>query len=261
MTTATPQALDCRGVTVDVPGRTLVENLELSLTSGRFVAVLGQNGAGKSLTLHTLAGLREPAAGSIALHGDDIASLNRKDIARRLALLPQYSDDAFPASVFDTALAGRHPHVPPLQWESPRDRDITSDCLARMDLAELRDRDVATLSGGERRRLAIAQTLAQTPQVYLLDEPTNHLDPQHQLDVLNVFRQLASDGCLVIASLHDVNLAARYATDCLLLFGDGRWQFGPVDAVLSSDTLSSLYATPMEAVPWHDTMLFVASSR
>src|SRR5690606_1880420 len=131
-------------------------------------------------------------------------------------------------------LSGRHPHVPRLQWESPTDQQIADDCLRLMNLYELRTRDVATLSGGERRRLAVAQVLAQSPQIYLLDEPTNHLDPQHQLDVLNVFAARAANGDTVIASLHDVNLAARYATSCLLLFGDGRWRLGPVASILTA---------------------------
>ncbi|MGB5246080.1 MAG: ABC transporter ATP-binding protein [Woeseia sp.] len=259
MSSDNKSTLECRQLTVDVPGRLLVRELNLQLGQGAFVAVLGQNGAGKSLTLHTLAGLRAPAAGRIFLQGLDLHAMRRKDIACQLALLPQLSDDAFPATVFDTALSGRHPHVPALQWEGARDRDIALACLQRMDLAELRDRDVATLSGGERRRLAIAQTLAQQPQVYLLDEPTNHLDPQHQLDVLNEFRRETAAGNTVLASLHDVNLAVRYATDCLLLFGDGRWEFGPAKSVLRSDTLSALYATPIEPVPWRDTTLFFAS--
>jgi iron complex transport system ATP-binding protein len=117
---------------------------------------------------------------------------------------------------------------------------------------------VLSLSGGERRRLAIAQVLTQAPDVYLLDEPTNHLDPQHQVDTLRIFRRAADDGAGVIASLHDVNLAARVADRCLLLFGDGRWEFGVTDAVLDEARLEALFETPMEAVRWRDRRLFVA---
>lgn len=252
-------AFACCGLTVTVPGRTLVEDLQLSVDGGDFLAVLGQNGAGKSLTLLTLAGLREFDQGEILLLGESLETWRRQDIARGLALLPQYTEDVFPTTVLDTALIGRHPHIGRLQWESLEDRNIAQHALQKMDLASMQDRDVATLSGGERRRLAIAQTLTQTPAVYLLDEPTNHLDPQHQLDVLSVFREQAESGAAIIASLHDVNLAARYADKCLLLFGDGRWELGPTDSVLCEERLTELYATPMEAIQWHETRLFVAA--
>ena len=101
--------------------------------------------------------------------------------------------------------------------------------------------------------------LTQRPDVYLLDEPTNHLDPQHQLDALRLFRERADDGATVIASLHDVNLAVRYADRCLLLYGDGRWDIGATGDVLDEARLTELYATDMEAVDWRSTRLFIAS--
>lgn len=256
---STESAFACRDLTVTVPGRTLVENLDVRVDSGDFLAVLGQNGAGKSLTLHTLAGLRPIHQGEVVLLGKSLLSSKRQEVAKNLALLPQYTEDVFPATVFDTVLIGRHPHIGRLQWESNKNKDIAQQALLQMDLECMQDRDVATLSGGERRRLAIAQTLTQTPQVYLLDEPTNHLDPQHQLDVLRVFRQQAAAGKAIVASLHDVNLAARYADKCLLLFGDGRWKVGPTDTVLTEERLTELYGTPMEAVGWRDSRLFVAA--
>jgi len=252
-------AFSCRDLTVTVPGRRLVEGLQMNVDAGNFLAVLGQNGAGKSLTLLTLAGLRSFDQGEVFLLGESLASRRRQDVAKNLALLPQYTEDVFPTTVLDTALIGRHPHIGQLQWESGEDRKIAHKALQQMDLGSMHDRDVATLSGGERRRLAIAQTLTQTPAVYLLDEPTNHLDPQHQLDVLRVFQKQAESGAAIIASLHDVNLAARYADQCLLLFGDGRWQLGPTDSVLSEERLTELYATPMEAIEWRETRLFVAA--
>ncbi len=243
---------------VHVPGRELVSGLDVSIRRGEFVAVLGQNGAGKTLSLHTLAGLRRPHSGRVRLDGDDIASLSRPAIARRLALLPQSVDDVFPATVLDTVLIGRHPHIPKLQWASAEDRALAVEKLEQMDIGTLSARDVLTLSGGERRRLAVAQILAQAPDVYLLDEPTNHLDPQHQIDVLRVFRNMADDGAAVVASLHDVNLAARYADRCLLLFGDGRWEIGACDEILDEARLAALYGTPIEAVSWRSRRLFVA---
>lgn len=251
--------LVCRNLRVSVPGRTLVQNLDLDICAGEVLAVLGPNGVGKSLTLLTLAALRSADAGSIRLHDKPIEQLSRSRIATHLALLPQYTDDVFPATVLDTVLIGRHPHIARFQWESARDKEIAQAALAEVDLAEFQQRNVVTLSGGERRRLAVAQVLAQQPQIFLLDEPTNHLDPQHQLDVLKLFASRSSDGAAVVASLHDVNLAARFADRCLLLYGDGRWTVGRTDDVLSGDSLTELYATPMESVSWRGASLYVAT--
>ena len=251
--------LSANGLTVNVPGRTLVADLDVEFRHGEFVAVLGQNGAGKSLTLHTLAGLRLPDAGAINLQQQDLTALKRAEIARVLTLLTQTVDDIFPATVLETALIGRHPHIGQWQWESPEDREFAIAALRQMDIAGLADRDVLTLSGGERRRLAIAQILTQDPDCYLLDEPTNHLDPQHQLDVLKLFREKTRSGSCVVASLHDVNLAARFADRCLLLFGDGRWELGNCSDILTDARLSALYETPMESIAWRDQRLFVAT--
>ncbi len=259
MTAPEASLFSCENLRIDVEGRVLVDALTLSVKRGELLGVLGQNGSGKTLTMHTLAGLRPTASGHVALDDDDLASINRQAIARRLALLPQHVDDIFPATVLDTAMIGRHPHIGRFQWESAEDISIGRAALAAVDLDELARRDVLTLSGGERRRLAIAQVLAQQPDVFLLDEPTNHLDPQHQLDALRLFRQRADEGAAVIATLHDVNLAVRFADRCLLLYGDGRWDLGATHDVLDEDRLTRLYQTEMEAVQWRDTRLFVAS--
>lgn len=245
---------------MSVPGRCLVDALQLDLRRGELIAVLGQNGSGKTLTLMTLAGLRLPETGRVRLLDSDLFSAPRQLTAQHLALLPQDIDDIFPATVMDTALIGRHPHIGRFRWESAEDYAAAREALRTVGLAALSERDILTLSGGERRRLAIAQILTQAPDVYLLDEPTNHLDPQHQLDALRVFRGAADSGAAVIASLHDVNLAVRYADRCLLLFGDGRWELGQSADILTEDRLSELFATRMEAVDWRSKKLFVASS-
>ncbi len=254
-----PALFSSEDLRVSVAGRTLVDALAFEIGPGELLAVLGQNGAGKTLTLHTLAGLRRPASGRALLRGRDVAATDRRQTARQLALLPQRVDDIFPATVLDTAMIGRHPHIGRFQWESGRDTAIARDALAAVGLQRLARRDVLTLSGGERRRLAIAQVLTQQPDVYLLDEPTNHLDPQHQLDALRLFRARADAGAAVVASLHDVNLAVRYADRCLLLYGDGRWDLGATRTVLDEKRLSTLYATPMDGFDWRSMRLFIAS--
>jgi iron complex transport system ATP-binding protein len=249
--------LECRDVTVRVPGRELLRGLDACILPGRVLAVLGRNGAGKSSLLHVLAGLAAPAGGEVRFAGRPVAAWPRRELARRLALLMQASEDPFPGTVRDTALVGRHPHIDFWQWESDADREAARRSLAAMDLAGLEHRDVGTLSGGERRRLAIATALAQDPQVFLLDEPIQHLDPQHQLDVLHRFRALADAGRTVVLSLHDPGLAARFADDVLLLFGDGRWRCGTAAESLHEAAIGDLYGIAVRELRWSGGRTFV----
>jgi len=251
--------LECAGLDVEVAGRRLVDGLSFAARDGRLVALLGQNGAGKTLTLHTLAGLRPPAGGSIRLDGRALSGWAPADRARRLSLLPQASEDPFPVTVLETVLIGRHPHIGFWSWEGEHDIEIARECLAAVDLDGYEDRVLDSLSGGERRRVAVAALLAQGAPVMLLDEPTNHLDPQHQISVLKLLRAHADAGHSIVASLHDPSLAARFADDALLLHGDGRWEFGPCGEVLTGERLSALYRNPMHEVAWRDLRVFVAS--
>src|SRR5581483_8078472 len=151
-------------------------------------AVLGRNGCGKTLTLHTLAGLRAAATGTVLLDGVPLEQHNRRSAARRLGLLAQDIEDGFASTSLETVLIGRHPHLAFWQWESAADVAIAHKALATVDMADFASRRTDTLSGGELRRVAVAALLAQAPDICLLDEPTNHLDPHHQLAVLGLFR-------------------------------------------------------------------------
>ncbi len=249
--------LECRGVTVHVPGRALIRELHAAIRPGRVLALLGRNGAGKSSLLHVLAGLAVPAEGEVLFAGRPVAAWPGRDLARQLGLLMQASEDPFPGTVLDTALVGRHPHIDFWQWESDADLEVARRCLAAMDLEGLEARDVGTLSGGERRRLAIATVLAQDPQVFLLDEPIQQLDPQHELDVLRRFRALAGAGRTIVLSLHDPGIAARFADDVLLLFGDGRWRLGPVGETLHESAVGDLYGIAVKELSWQGGRTFV----
>ena len=240
--------LECRGIDVCVGARTLVRGLELSVERSSMLAILGPNGSGKSLSLHTLAGLRAPRAGEILISGRPLRLWPRRTLARVLALLPQNVEDPFSASVIETVLLGRHPHIARWQWESARDLAIASEALAAVGLAGYEERDVLTLSGGERRRAALAAVLAQTPRIFLLDEPTNQLDPNHQLEALQLLRARANAGAAVVVTLHDPNLAARFADAALLLGKDGNWRCGRAGDILTAHNLSTLYDTQFEAV-------------
>lgn len=248
--------LACSNIDVCVAGRALVKDLNLATTGGQNIALLGQNGAGKTLTLHTLAGLRPPARGEIQLGDQSLASLGRRQVARQLALLMQAYEDPFPSTVLETVLVGRHPHIDFWQWESSGDLDLARRALVQMDLQGLEQRNIHTLSGGERRRLAIAAVLAQEPNIYLMDEPLNHLDPQHQLHVLKLLQELSGSGRTVLTTLHDPNAAIAYCTHALLLFGDGQWLMGVCDEVLTAENLGRLYSTRVEEIDWKGRRYF-----
>src|SRR5262245_58559627 len=246
------------GVDVAVAGRVLVRELGFAAQGGEFVAVLGRNGVGKTLTLHTLAGLRPATAGSVTLDGQDLSAWSGRARAQRLALLPQLTEDPFPSTVFETALIGRHPHMPFWQWEDAADLACARAALAAVGLEPVAERAVDSLSGGERRRLDVATLLAQDAAVCLLDEPTNHLDPRHRNEVLDLFRARADAGGLVIAALHDATLAARVGDKALLLFGNGSWRFGEARTILCDTNLSELYEVPVGELAWRGQRVFVS---
>ncbi|MFP5506799.1 MAG: ABC transporter ATP-binding protein [Gammaproteobacteria bacterium] len=241
--------LSLHDVSVRIGHVDVCRELTLEFAPGQCWAILGRNGSGKTTLLHTLAGLRAPQHGETRLDGTKIQALARRRVAQRLGLLPQDSHDPFPATVLETALLGRHPHSSPWGWESAEDLRLSRLALQRVGLEGWDDRDVATLSGGERRRLALATLLAQDPDILLLDEPTNHLDLHHQIGLTALLARLAREqGKTVIMVLHDVNLAARCADHALLLHGDGQVMAGPCARTLQTTQLERLYRQQLHQV-------------
>lgn len=249
--------LSAHGIQVAAGARRLVAGLSLELHPGEFVAILGRNGSGKTLTLHTLAGLRRPPAGEVHLDGVAMESLSRRAVALRLGLLAQDVEESFVTTVLEAVLVGRHPHLKLWQWESAEDERIARAALTAVDLEDFAGRRTDTLSGGELRRVAVAALLTQEPWVFLLDEPSNHLDPAHQLGILGLFRELCAAGKTVIATLHDPTVAARFADRVLLLHGDGRWAEGPAAQLLTAERLSELYLAPMLELEKDGRRIFV----
>jgi iron complex transport system ATP-binding protein len=248
--------LRCSDLDIAVNGRVLVSNLKLQFPIGSITCVLGRNGTGKSLTLHTLAGLRSFDKGTLQLGTESLSTLSRRRVAQQLAFVAQDIEEPFPVTVLECAVSGRHPHIDFWQWESTEDYALARHCLSEVDLGEFAERSVQTLSGGERRRLAIAVALTQAPDIFILDEPINHLDPQHQLQVLKLLRHKANEGRTVIMTLHDPNLALQFGDLALLLFGDGRWNHGDMN-ILNDASISELYRTPMRTVQAGDRTLVI----
>ena len=244
--------LEAEGLALQVGGRWLCCEFSLKLAAGECLALLGPNGAGKTTLLHTLAGLRDPSVGQVRLGGLPYAAWPALDAARFRGLLVQQQPDHFAASVLETVLIGRHPHLGRWGWEGPEDERIARDALAAVGLADFAARDVLTLSGGERQRVSIAALLAQAPQLFLLDEPLNHLDLHHQIATLDLFRRLVREragvphgGRGVVMVLHDINLAARYADHVILLDGRGGVRAGDRDSVLQPELLSQAFGHPL----------------
>lgn len=233
---------------VQIGQRDVCCGLDIALAPGERLVILGRNGAGKSTLLSTLAGLRAPISGEVLLAGKTYTDHGHRGAACTRGWLGQHRGDPFAATVLETALTGRHPHLGRWDWESRSDSKIAMESLVAVGLHGLEQRDVQTLSGGERQRLAIATLLTQQPQLYLLDEPLAHLDLNHQIAVLELFAAKARQGASVVMVLHDPALAWRYADRALLIHGDGRTDIGPVAEMLTAERLSRLYDHPLKGV-------------
>jgi iron complex transport system ATP-binding protein len=241
--------LVCQSLDVSIAGKKIADGLDLELTPGQFWGLLGPNGIGKTTLLKCLAGLSTPDSGTVLLEDQSMVEIPRRAIARLLGMLQQHTVYVFDASVLETALTGRHPHLGHWKREGAHDKQKALDAIRAVDLDGFENRCVTGLSGGEARRLAFASLLVQEPAILLLDEPTNHLDMRHQVRIMDrVEEQVKNLQRCAITALHDVNLAARYCSHILMLFGDGKWRAGHVDDLLNRKMLQQLYSCPVESV-------------
>ncbi len=249
--------LEAERLALQVGARWLCCEFSLKLMAGECLVLLGPNGAGKTTLLHTLGGLRAPSVGAVRLGGKAYAVWPALAAARFRGVLAQQQPDHFAASVLETVLIGRHPHLGRWGWEGAEDEAIARAALADVGLAGFEQRDILTLSGGERQRVAVAALLAQAPRLFLLDEPLNHLDLRYQIEVLDLFRRLADQGRGVVMVLHDLNLAARYADHIILLDGRGGVSAGDRDSILQADRLSHAFGHPLRRYEFDGRITFL----
>ena len=221
--------------------------LAFEVYPGEIVAILGRNGVGKSTLLSCLAGLpRGLLSGDILLGGKSYAQWGDRAAACWRGWLSQKQQDQFSATVLETVISGRHPHLNRWSWESAEDHALALASLAAVGMRDFADRDVQTLSGGERQRVAVATILTQNPTLYFMDEPLAHLDLNHQIEVLNLMKSRAcQDRISCIMVLHEPGLAYRYCDSALLLYGEGEWMYGSAASVLTAENLSRLYGYPL----------------
>ena len=220
----------------------VVVDVSLTIAPGELVGILGPNGSGKTTLLKMLSGTLTPTAGTIQFDRRPLADWKRRDLARRIALVPQETYAAFDFTVLDIVLMGRFPHLGTFALEGPADLAIAREALASTGTAAFEDRPFATLSGGEKQRVVIASALAQSPQLLLLDEPTASLDLGHQLDVRLLLAALNGDrGVTMVLSTHDLNLAAALCRQLILLRGGRVIAQGATEQALTPDTVRALY--------------------
>ncbi len=192
-----------------------LKNISFLSQAGDMLAIVGQNGSGKSTLLKCLNRILKINTGSIRLRETPLHSLSPEQLARIIAYIPQTEEYITDLSVFDTVLLGRKPHI--RYTPTPQDLETVSRLLTRLELETIAMRPLSTLSGGQRQRVFIARALAQQPQILLLDEPIANLDINHQMKVLKLLQQLAAGGMNILLTIHDINMAARFCNNVLML--------------------------------------------
>jgi iron complex transport system ATP-binding protein len=226
-------------------------DLDLKLEKGQCYGVLGPNGSGKTTLLDLLCGLLEPKTGKIEFCAQPLADWPPRQLARKVALVPQDFVVRFGFSVHEVVEMGRHPHLGRFSALNENDHTLVDSVMAEMGITELADRPVTRLSGGEKQRVAVARALAQDPEVLLLDEATSNLDIFHSLSILGTIRsRVRQQGLTVIAALHDLNLAGFFC-DQLIFLREGKLLYqGGVDEVLEADVIREVYG--VDARVWRD---------
>ncbi|QCQ16252.1 ABC transporter ATP-binding protein [Microbacterium sp. RG1] len=240
---ASAGTLAATGLRLAYERREVSRDLHLAIPRGKVTVIIGPNASGKSTVLRALARLLRPSEGQIVLDEKDIHEYRPKDFARRLGLLPQSSVAPGGITVADLVGRGRFPHQQPLRPPTVEDAEAVRRAMAATRVDTLADRPVEELSGGQRQRVWVAMLLAQQAPVMLLDEPTTYLDVSHQLDILELVRELnRSEGRTIVLVLHDLNQAISYA-DELVVVHEGRVvaNGAPVD-IMTSDLLRSVFS-------------------
>lgn len=228
------------GLMVRLGGNEVLRGLDLSVAAGEFVGLIGPNGAGKSTLLRALLGLL-PSRGAIRIDGRDAGAMSARERALEVAYLAQEREIAWAVPVETVVALGRAPHRPGFAALGADDRAAIAEAMRRMDVEAFRDRIATELSGGEKARVLTARALAQDTPLLLADEPTAGLDPSHQIALMRLFRDLAGAGRSVVASLHDLGLAARWCTRLVLLDRGAIVADGQPGEVLTPAALRAVY--------------------
>lgn len=223
----------------------ILDKVMLELDCSEVVGIVGPNGAGKSTLIRCINKILKPQEGTVTLDGRDISGMSRMEISRRLGYVPQSSSNTFPATVFDTILMGRRPHC---GWRSSHD-DVKKvlETLKLVGIEKLAMRDFNELSGGQQQKVIVARALVQEADILLLDEPTSNLDVRQQLETMEIVRSMVADkGISAIIAIHDLNLAARYADQIVMLKNGKIYDVGEPFSVFTGDNIRDVYGVVAE---------------
>lgn len=223
----------------------VLSNISTTLRDGDFVAFVGPNGSGKSTLIRCMDGILHPKRGKVCFNGLDLHKLNRQEVAKMVAYVPQSDGNALSATVYDTILMGRKPYIGWLPGK--KDHSTVIRVIKMLHLEPVALKYLNELSGGQRQRVSIARALAQEPQVLLLDEPTANLDLKHALEVLDTLRELSKKDITVIMAIHDLNLAVRYCNHIVLIQGGKIFAEGGKE-ILTPENIHQLYGVDVKII-------------
>lgn len=247
----TGSLLDADALSFAYEAQQILRDISLHSCKGEFVGLVGPNGSGKSTLIKCISGLLSQSDGQVHLDGQDLEAMSPREVAQIVAHLPQNTAVEFGFTSMEVVLMGRNPHLGAFELEGAGDIEIARAGMAFTNTDRFANRDVSTLSGGERQRALIARALAQQPRMLLLDEPTANLDVQHQLQIMNLVRNLVSDGTGALAAMHDLNMASAFC-DRLYLMKKGKTiASGTPEEVLKADILRDIFgvATAVDTHP------------
>jgi iron complex transport system ATP-binding protein len=243
-----PRTLSFSAVTVDFGERRVLDSVSFDVNPGEIVGLVGHNGSGKTTLVRLATRVLEPGSGEVTLGGVPVADFTRVELARSLATVPQDTALPYPFTALEVVLMGRAPHQPLLGLDRPRDIAVAMSALERLDIQDLAEQSILTLSGGERQLVMFARALAQEPEILLLDEPTAFLDLRHRIDLLTAVRERVASGGAALVISHDLDLVAR-VSDRLVLLAEGRIAAqGPPSVVLDPDVLERAFGIEADVV-------------
>ncbi len=235
-------AVNAKNIVFGYSSTPVIRDVSFQAESGEFISIIGPNGSGKSTLLKTINGLYIPESGQVELLGKNIEEYKRKDIAKKISLVPQDTSLDFEFTIEEVVTMGRHPFKGRFEKEDAMDKELIYEAMEMTNTFDIRDRLITEISGGERQRVFIAKALAQNTQIMLLDEPTSHLDINHQIDILNLLRKMNQEkGITIILVIHDINLATRYSDRILLLKKGSIISQGTPEDVITTENILQAY--------------------